>query len=223
MLTHRAPFAIRLGAACVGLLCPAMLLGASTARTAGRTPPPAWVAFSRSWAGIAGYSTKIKVFERKGARVQNVAFDYHFRKPSSATVRVLQGPNAGVTLVWNGESTMEAHRGSGFIAQFKKKMSLHDPLATTIRGSSIDQLSFGAILMHARGTAGTVSQARGPVIGGVATDAVRLIPTTSISNTGLTYEIVDISKATHFPLRVLGYEGRTLVRRIDFLDVKIER
>jgi hypothetical protein len=188
-----------------------------------RTQPPAWLAFTRAWTGIAGYSATVTIFERKGAAVQNVVFDYHFRKPSNATVHVVQGQNAGVTLVWNGGATMAAHRGSGFMSLFKRTISLHDPLATTIRGSSIDELSFGAILAHAQATPGKMSQSRGPTIGGIATDAVRLIPGKAVADTGLTYEVVEISKTTHFPARVLGYAGRTLVRRIDFSDVKLER
>lgn len=231
---HRTASAIALGAACAVLspgiltlsiartsVAPVALAAAGAAR--GRTLPPAWIAFRSAWAGIAGYSATVTVFERKGAQAQHVVFDYNFRKPTSATVRVVQGPNAGVTLVWNGGSSMEAHRGSGLIAQLKRKISLHDPLATTIRGSSIDQLSYGAILAHAQRTPGTVSQARGPVIDGISTDAVGLIPTTSASNAGLTREVVVISKTTHFPMRVLGYAGRMLVRRIDYSKVKFER
>lgn len=220
-------------AVCVALLSLATMLGpAATQSTAapvahsavrGRTQPQAWVSFTRAWAAIAGYSATVAVFERKGAQTQHVVFDYTFRKPSSATVRVVQGPNAGVTLVWNGGTTMTAHRGSGLMTLFKRTISLHDPLATTIRGSSIDQLSFGAILAHAQKTAGIVSQGRGPMIDRVATDSVTLIAATSLSNTGLTREVVEISKTTHFPLRVLGYAGRTLVRRIDYSNVKLER
>jgi len=228
-------FAIAFRAVCASVLAQATILPALAAPIAdasgnvagrdsrGRTQPPAWVAFRRAWAGIVGYSATVTIFEKKGAQVQHVVFEYNFRKPSSATVHVVQGPNAGVTLVWNGGSTMAAHRGSGFMAQFKRTMSLHDPLATTIRGSSIDQLSFGAILAHAQQTAGAVSQNRGPLIGGVATDAVKLIPAASVRNAGLTHEVVDISKSTHFPMRVLGYDRGMLVRRIDFSNVKLER
>jgi hypothetical protein len=63
-------------------------------------------------------------------------------------MHVLSGPNAGVAVVWGGGTTVIAHRGSGLAAMFKKTFALHDPQATTIRGSSIDQLSFGAILLH---------------------------------------------------------------------------
>ncbi len=151
-----------------------------------------------------------------------MVLDYTFRKPSKATVLIVKGPNAGVTLEWNGGTTLVAHRGSGFMALFARTLSLHDPLAMTIRGSSIDQLSFGAILGQAEQTAGTVSQRPGDVIKGVATDAVRLVSTAASSKTGLTLQVVEISRTTHFPVRMLGYAGATLVRRIDFSQVKLQ-
>jgi outer membrane lipoprotein-sorting protein len=189
----------------------------------GRTLPPAWVAFTRAWAGITRYSATVTLFERKGAQVQDMIVDYTFHKPSNATMRVIQGPNAGATLVWNGGTTAAAHRGSGLMAQFKRTFPLHDPQATTIRGSAIDQLSFGAILAHVQNTPVKATQASGPVIDGVATDAVTVVPTTAASSAGLTREVVEISKTTHFPVRMLGYVGVTLVQKIDFSKVRLER
>jgi hypothetical protein len=198
------------------------LLGTMTTPSARPSPPPpAWGAFEYAWGGVAGYSTAIAVFEHKGAQVQNVVFDYTFHKPSSATVHVVRGPNAGVTLEWNGGDTVVAHRGSGLLAMFKKTFSLHDPLVTTIRGSSIDQLSFAAILSHGQNTPGTASQAPGPVIEGVPTQAVAIVPTSALANTGLTLEIVDLSSTTYMPVRVLGYDGATLVRQVDFTNTKL--
>ena len=198
------------------------LLGTTTTpRALPSTPPPAWGAFEYGWRSIAGYSTTITVFEQKDAQVQNVVFDYTFHKPSSATVHVVKGPNAGVTLEWSGGDTLVAHRGSGLAAMFKKSFSLHDPLVTTIRGSSIDQLSFAAILSHGQNTLGTTSQVPGPVIEGVPTQAVAIVPTSALANTGLTLEIVDLSSATYMPVRVLGYAGSTLVRQVDFSNTKL--
>jgi len=184
--------------------------------------PAAWAAFKEAWANITAYRTTITIFEQKGTEVQNVVFDYNFRKPSSATVRCVTGPSAGITLEWSGGDTVVAHRG-GLLAFFKKTHSLHDPQVVTIRGSSIDQLSFGAFLTHSRGTPGTISQAAGPTILGIPTEAVILVPTSSVTDTGLTREIVDLSKPTNLPLRVLGYDGDALVRQIDFSDVTLER
>jgi hypothetical protein len=183
--------------------------------------PPAWMAFERAWTRISGYTATVTVFERRVDEMQNVAFEYTFEKPASATVHVVKGPNAGVTLVWNGGDSVIAHRGSGFAALFKKTISLHDPLVTTVRGSSIDQLSFAAILAHAQDTTGPLSESAGPVIDGAPTAAVTLIPESSTTNTGLAREVVDISLSTSLPVRVLGYSATALVRQIDFTNVRI--
>jgi outer membrane lipoprotein-sorting protein len=122
--------------------------------------PTAWAAFKEVWKSVTSYSATVIVFEREGAEVRSSILDYTFRKPSSATVHFSAGPNAGVTVVWNGGNTVVAHRGTGLAALFKKTFSLHDPRVTTIRGSSIDQLSFAAILAHSHGTPGMVSQDR---------------------------------------------------------------
>jgi len=184
-----------------------------------RTMPPAWVAFALAWVGITGYSARVTVFEQLGKETQQEVLDYTFLKPSSSTMHVVSGPNAGVTVMWGGGTTVVAHRGSGLVAMFKKTFALHDPQATTIRGSSIDQLSFGAILLHGTDTAGMIAEGDGPTIDGVATDEVTLIPTNAVIDTGLTREVIDLSKVTHLPVRLLGYEGAVLVRTIAFSNV----
>jgi hypothetical protein len=181
----------------------------------------AWVAFERAWANIDSYSATVTSFEQQGADVQNWVFDYTFRKPASATVHYNKGPNAGVTVVWSGGDTVVAHRG-GLLALFKRSFGLHDPTVTTIRGSSIDQLSFGAILEHGNRIAGTVSESAGPTILSVPTAAVTLIPDSPAADAWLTQEVVDISTVTNLPMRVLGYEGTTLARQVDFTNVRVE-
>ena len=116
-----------------------------------------------------------------------------------------------------------AHHGSGLAAMFKKTVSLHDPLVTTLQGSSIDQLSFGAILAHGQEAAGTLSETPGDTIDGVTTNAVTLTVADPSTNGGLTREVVELSTLTNLPLRVLGYEGAELVRKVDFSNVKISQ
>lgn len=209
-------------AACIALFALAWMPSPSSAQASGaRTLTPAWTDFTRAWSDMSGYSATVTVFEQKGTQTENMVLDYSYHKPSSVTMRILQGKNAGVTLVWNGGSTMQAHRGSGLMASFKKTMAVNDPLATTVRGSTIDQLSFDAILAHAQQTPGAVAQLPGAPIDGLATDEVRLTPADAASD-GLTLEVVDVSKTTHLPVRILGYEGSTLVRSIVFTDVKAQ-
>ncbi len=184
-----------------------------------RTVPASWLAFEFAWTDISAYRATVSIFERKGARTQREVVDYTFSKPANATMHIVEGPNAGATLTWNGGSTVVAHRGSGLMAMFTKTFGISDPRVTTIRGSSINELSFGAILVHAHDTDGSVTRTDGPRIDDVATDEVSLIPTNSIINTGLTLEVVDLSQVTGLPIRVLGYQGPTLVREIDFSNV----
>ena len=191
----------------------------------GLAPPgPAAVvldAFARAWAAIGSYGATVTLFEREGERTQDAVFDYTFRKPATATAHEAKGSNAGVTLDWNGGNVVVAHR-SGLFSFFKKTIALHDPLATTIRGSSIDELSFGSILQHAEQVAGTLSVAPGELLDGVQTEAVTLVPSNPAADGGLTREVLELSTVTQLPARVLGYAGTQLVRRVDFSDVEVK-
>jgi hypothetical protein len=194
------------------------MLGGGTAFSAAAPPSPALGAFSSALVGVTAYNATITVFEQTGVKVQNMVFKYTFRQPSTVTTDVVGGPNNGVSMLWTGGTTLSAHK-SGLAGVIKKTFSLHDPQVTTIRGSSIDQLSFPAILAHAQGTPGKLTQAAGMIVNDVATDAVTLTPTST--DAGYTREVVEISRSTHLPSRVLGYQGTKIVRRIDFIDVKL--
>jgi outer membrane lipoprotein-sorting protein len=187
------------------------------------TPPPLLEAFARAWNDVTAYSATVSVFSAKGADAQNIVFDYTFRKPSSFIVHVVAGPNAGVTLTWNGGPTVQASRGRGLFSLLKRTIPLHDPLVTTVRAESIDQLSYGAILAHAEQTPGMLDQSPGESIAGTPTQALSLVPSDPAADAGLSREVIEISTATALPIRIEGYEGHTLVRKIDFSDVQPEK
>jgi hypothetical protein len=206
----------------LALACASLsMLGRGTASPAVSRPPSALSAYSNALSAVTAYNATIYVFEQRGEKIQNVIFKYTFRKPSTVTVDVVGGPNNGVALLWTGGTTVSAHRGSGLAAALQRTLSLHDPAVTTIRGSSIDQLSLGHVLAHAQQTPGKISQEGGPMINGVATDAVTLIPANPAADAGYTRERIEISRVTHLPLRVLGYQDATLVRRIDFVNLQV--
>jgi hypothetical protein len=188
----------------------------------GSTPVPAWLAFERAWTSIAAYSATVTVFDQEATQAQNVMLDFTFSKPSSAMLRVVSGPHAGSTLTWGGGSTVVARLGSGLLRIFSKTFALHDPAVTNLRGSGIDQMSFGAMIAHGRETAGVCSEATGPVIDGVPTEAITLTPTFPAADQGLTLEVIDIASTTNIPMRILGYNGTTLVHQIDFTNVKLQ-
>src|SRR6185437_7705657 len=82
-------------------------------------------AFAGALSGVSGYGATVTIYDQKDTQTQNVVFDYTFSKPSNVTVHVTGGPNTGVTLDWNGGSTVVAHKGSGLAAMFSKTLSLH--------------------------------------------------------------------------------------------------
>jgi hypothetical protein len=202
-------------------LCALILaLGTGSGSLKPEKAPAALAAFDHAWKRVSAYTTTVTVFERQGAQTQTMAFDYSFSKPLTITVRVVAGANKGARLAWEGGNTVLVRRGSGLLSLLKKTVSLHDPLVTTIRGSTISQLSFGAILDHSR-QPGALSEGRGDVINGVATEMVTLVPTHPLADGRLTREEIEISAVTHLPARILGFEGATLVRTIDFADIRI--
>ncbi len=204
-----------LAVACATLL----IVGGGTAFSAVPSGTPALTALSAALANVTAYSATITIFEVSGAKVQNMVFKYTFRRPSTVTTDVIGGPNNGVSMLWTGGTTLSAHRG-GLAGVIKKTFSLHDPQVMTIRGSSVDELSFPAILAHAQQTPGKLSQGPGMIVNDVATDAVTLTTANPTAN-GYTSEILEISRITHLPSRVLGYQGTKVVRRIDFVDVAL--
>jgi hypothetical protein len=204
-------------------ICASILaLGAGSATAAPAKEPSALAAFDQAWQGVTAYSATISVFEQKGSQQQNMTFDFRFSKPSDLAVRVVAGANKGATLTWGGGSTVVVRRGSGFLSLFRRTVALNDPLVETIRGSTINQLSFGAILAHS-GEPGALSECPGETIDGVPTESVTLVPKSPSTDANLTREVIEISSTTHFPLRILGYTGPTLVRKIDIDDVHLTR
>jgi hypothetical protein len=51
---------------------------------------------------------------------------------------------------------------------------------------------------------------------------VTLIPAVAATDTGLTREVIVLAVPTNLPIRILGYQEDTLVRQIDFSDIKLQ-
>jgi hypothetical protein len=177
--------------------------------------------FAQAWAEVPAYSATVTLFERLDTQVQNSVVTFSFRKPSSATASIISGPNAGAVVTWDGGSTVVARRGTGFAGLFRRTLPVHDPQVTSLRGSSIDQLSFGAMLAHAESGEGTLSEAPTVKLDGEVVDVITLTAYDKATDDGLTREVLELSAVTHLPVCVLGFDGPTLVRRIDFTNVSI--
>lgn len=175
--------------------------------------------FAQSWSHISGYHATITVFEREGKRTDNRVLTYEFSKPSHAVMHVLSGKDAGATLTWNGGPTLIGKKGHGFMSMFTKTFRLHDPTVTTVRGSSIDELSYASILRHLEQNREHLKDYPSNVIDGAPTRAISFVATSPATDAGLSREEFIFSQNTHLPIRVLGFEGKLLVRQVDFSHV----
>src|SRR5579862_3263880 len=115
------------------------------------SPVPAPIsAFATAWAGMTSYQTTAHVYQVSGAKTQNSVYTFAFSKPASITMNIVSCPNAGATVTWSGGETVRAGKG-----MFTKTVNLKDPLVTSLRGLTVVDLSFPAILKHAQKIAGT--------------------------------------------------------------------
>ncbi len=166
------------------------------------------------------YTVTIRMHEASGRRMQDRALRYWYEKPSSAKVEVVDGIGRGSAAVWRGDSSVRGHWG-GFLSIFRLTIGLHDPHATSLRGDSIDALSFFEIYRHVTTTKGELQEAPGPTIDGAATEALVLLPSIPAENDGITREVLYLSRATHLPIRRQCFEGETLVKDQQFVDLEI--
>lgn len=192
------------------MLLLAVLLAAGSA-----SPPPALAAFAQTWSSMPGYTATVQLFEQKGSADERSTFTYTFSKPSHVTAVQTQGKNAGATVKWDGGTTVAASKKGAFGISMTKNVPLNDPLVTSLRGYTIADLSFGAILAHAQQTPGTLSETPA-TIGGTAVQSVTLTVADPSADGGMTREVLYLSPTTHLPVRVDGFVGSQMVRSYQF-------
>jgi outer membrane lipoprotein-sorting protein len=88
-----------------------------------------------------------------------------------------------------------------------------------LRGDTIDQGTLTFVLQSLLSMPGTLGEAAGPTISGSATTAVTLDLAKPTAK-GETKIVVDLSEATHLPVRRQLYAGSTLVVTETYTDLK---
>lgn len=175
--------------------------------------------FAKAWSGLQGYNATIQLYEVKGGSSEHATFTYSFTKPTTVTMHVNQGPNAGATVKWTGGSSVYASKSGAFGITMGKNVSLNDPLVTSLRGYTVSDLSLAGMLAHAKQIAGTL--ASGPtVLNGNPVTAVTLTVANPAQDNGMTREILYLSQSTQLPVRVDGFVGNQLVRMYTFTITK---
>ena len=206
----------------------AAMLAASALGSIGAAPhsavapspsPPAGEAalakFAAAWDKLHAYTCSLTAHEALGTRVQDRTYDLTYRKPYDTKLVITGGDGKGGAAVWHGGDTLRGHQG-GFISFIKLNLSIHDPRATSIRGTTIAQANFGAILEHLQTLKATVSANPS----GDDTDVDFAVADPS-GDQDVTKERIELG-ANGLPVEYDEWEGDTLVRHVIYTDVAVD-
>ena len=171
--------------------------------------------FAAVWDELNSYTCSLSAHEVLGTRVQDRSYNFVFRKPYDTKMDITGGDGKGGAAVWHGGDTLRGHQG-GFLSFVKLNLNIHDGRATSIRGTTIAQANYGAILDHVKSLKGTVEASA--VDNGTAIDFS--VPDPS-SDESVTKERVVLA-SNGLPSEYEQWEGDTLVRRVVYTDVVID-
>jgi outer membrane lipoprotein-sorting protein len=171
--------------------------------------------FSAAWDQVNTYACTITAREVSGSRVQDRVYQMWFRKPHMSRMDITGGDGRGSAVVWDGGDKVYGHQG-GFLAMFKKHLDLHDRLATTVRGTTVAEASFGALLDHIKGL-------KGATVDAVAdTDKTRITisVTDPSADNNVTKELMVLG-SNNLPVEYDQWEGDAQVKHITYSEVKL--
>ena len=194
---------------------------ASGAAARGATPTAspgaaALARFAAAWEPVQTYTCTVTAHEVSGTRVQDRVYSMWFRKPYDTRMDVTAGDGRGGAAVWHGGDTLRGHQGGFIISFVKLNLNIHDSRATTIRGTTIAQANFGAILDHVKGTTGTLDTT---TAGDKTT--IDLAVADPSSDESVTKERLVLG-ASGLPTEYDQWEGGTLVRRVAYTDLVLD-
>ncbi len=179
------------------------------------TPSETIDKFFNAWKGIESYECTLTSHEVNGSRVQDRVYHMFFEKPTKTRMEIVSGDGHGGAAVWSGGDTLRGHRG-GMLAGIKKTLDIHSPLTTSIRGTTIADANYGILLGHMR----TLK----PELLETAQVGDRTLVTAQLpdpaSQAGVTKEIF-VFGANGLPLEFEQYEGASMVKKVDYSDVKL--
>lgn len=186
---------------------------------------PGWAAFSAIASSYTDSELTVDTKEAINGKQFDAVIRLQYKKPTLARCLVLQDTTPGTKsnknaeIVWRGGSKIQAHPGDKYSAVVVV-LDRTNPRVTDAVGFGCGQTSFDQIrdffLAH-----GTVTEAAGPSIGGVATTAETLTPTDVKADYNMTKQVMYLSATSHLPLENIGYVGDKVVLDAKYSDIKL--
>jgi outer membrane lipoprotein-sorting protein len=181
--------------------------------------PSALTAATAAFGKIDDYRMTIAVHETAGERVEDRTYSVLFKKPSLERIDIVAGPGKGGGIVWLGGDKVKGHKG-GFFSGIHLTLDLHNSQVSTLRGDAVNTATIPAMIDDFTTIKGAVSQAPGPQIDGVDSNAVTLDVADPGADNGVTREVLYLSAATGLPVRRERFTGAVLVKSENVSNMK---
>lgn len=204
-----------MGLASAALLAVALRAPSGAATTASTSGQGMLDKFSAAWEKVNAYTCSLTAHEVLGTRVQDRTYDLAFRKPFDTKLSITGGDGRGGAAVWHGGDTLRGHQG-GFISFVKLNLNIHDSRATSIRGTTIAEANFGAILEHLKSLKATIDASPA----GEATEVDFAVADPS-ADQNVTKERIVLA-SDDLPTEYDEWEGDTLVRHVVYTDIVLD-
>ena len=200
-----------------GSLGCAALLAAAMASPAAATPAAdaAFAKFFDAWNALQTYTVTMTAHEVQDTNVQDRVYHLCFQKPSSVRMDIVDGAGKGSAAVWDGGDTVDGHQG-GFLRFIHLHLKITNPLAVSMRGITIAQAPFGAVL-------DMIKQLKGASIDAVTTGDVTTITaivTDPTTDGGITKNVVYLA-GNGLPTGYDQYIGDTDVNHMVYSELKV--
>lgn len=192
----------------------AVLLFASAA-SATTSGEQALTKYAAAWEKVNSYTCTIVAREVSGTRVQDRTYAMKFRRPFDTRMDVTGGDDRGGAGVWRGGDTVKGHQG-GFFSFVKLNLNIHDPKAVSVRGTTIADANFGALLQHIKGLKGATIDATAE--GSLTKINVAVADPTADEN--VTKELMVLG-ANNLPVEYDQWEGDNEVKRVTYSDLTL--
>jgi outer membrane lipoprotein-sorting protein len=168
-----------------------------------------------TWDSVKSYECTVTVHETKGDSVQDRVYLVRFERPNQTRVDIVDGDGKGSAAVWTGGDKVRGHEG-GFLSILRLNLGVHSKLATDLRGYSIVEANFGALLAHLK--------MLGPSVVHVSKsgDKTVLVINTDppAPSTGVTKEVYTLA-SNWLPVEYYEYVGDKVVRHVVNSNLKM--
>ncbi|HXW76338.1 MAG TPA: hypothetical protein VEJ20_02920 [Candidatus Eremiobacteraceae bacterium] len=192
------------------------MLGAQPASaTASAAATAALARFDAAWAKVNSYTATITSHEALGTKTQDRVYDLYFVKPYDTRMNVISGDDHGAEAAYQGGDRVKGHHG-GFLSFLHLNLNIHNPQATSLRGTTIADANFGALVDHVRGLAGATLDA---IPDGDRTD-INVAVADPSADGNVTRERLVLGP-DGLPVEIDQWEGDTQVKLQTYSDVKL--